>query len=104
MRRHRTARTANTVTPSGCSNIAVRQNGGQDIGPGSCGNANCVCKAGRAGLTVKWGPAFQHFGQKFDHGLVSTKWRWKRPDSQKNKQSNLSVMVMSSKSCLDFAC
>ena len=42
--------------------------------------------------TVKWGPAFHRFGQKFDHGLVSAKWRWRTKATVKKKRHNFKAM------------
>ena len=41
---------------------------------------------------VKWGPSIHRFGHRFDHGLLSAKWRWKTKTTHKKKTLNLKAM------------
>ena len=44
------------------------------------------------GSEVRWGPSIHRFGQKFDHGLVSAKWRWKTKKKKKQKRPDFAAM------------
>ena len=41
---------------------------------------------------VRWGPSIHRFGQKFDHGLLSAKWRWRTKREEKKTRPNLAAM------------
>ena len=41
---------------------------------------------------TKWGPSIHRFGQKFDHGLLSAKWRWRNKKTEKQKRFDYSEM------------
>ena len=41
---------------------------------------------------VKWGTSIHRFGQKFDHGLLSARWRWRARKTEKKKTFDFAVM------------
>jgi hypothetical protein len=41
---------------------------------------------------VRWGPSMHRFGQKFDHGFLSSKWRWRTKKTEKQKRFDLAAM------------
>ena len=45
---------------------------------------------------TKWGPAYHRFGQKFDHGLLSARWRWKTKKNQRTETVDFSQMTAQS--------
>ena len=42
---------------------------------------------------VRWGPAIHRFGQKFDHGFLSAKWRWRTKRTNKTRRSDFAAMT-----------
>ena len=42
---------------------------------------------------VRWGPAIHRFGQKYDHGLLSAKWRWKTKRKKKKNRPDYTTMT-----------
>ena len=52
---------------------------------------------------VKWGPSIHRFGQQFDHGLLSAKWRWKTKATVKQKRFDFSAMTNQSWPAFDEA-
>ena len=52
------------------------------------------------GSKVKWGTSIHRFGQKFDHSLLSAKWRWRTRRTEKKK--TLDFRAMNSQSWARF--
>ena len=48
------------------------------------------------GLQSPLGSAIHRLGQKFDHGCVSAKWRWRTKRTKKTRRSDFSVMTSQS--------
>ena len=42
---------------------------------------------------VRWGPAIHRFGQQFDHGFLSVKWRWRTKRTKKTRRSDFATMT-----------
>ena len=42
---------------------------------------------------VRWGPAIHRFGQQFDHGFLSAKWRWRTKRAKKKRRSDFAAMT-----------
>ena len=52
---------------------------------------------------VRWGPAIHRFGQQFDHGFLSAKWRWKTKKTKKPKRPHYAAMSSQSWTAFDEA-
>ena len=42
---------------------------------------------------VRWGPAIHRFGQQFDHGFLSAKWRWRTKRAKKKRRPDFAAMT-----------
>ena len=43
-------------------------------------------------VCTRWGPAIHRFGQKYDHGLLSARWRWKTKKTQRYETADFAAM------------
>jgi len=43
-------------------------------------------------VCTRWGPAIHRFGQKFDRGLLSARWRWKTKKTQRYETADFAAM------------
>ena len=43
-------------------------------------------------VRTKWGPSYHRFGHKFDHGLLSATWRWKKKKRERYETADFNAM------------
>ena len=44
-------------------------------------------------VRTKWGPSIHRFGLKYDHGMLSAKWRWKTKKTQRFETADYNAMT-----------